>query len=90
MISYALLLEIKFLITILIIKLGNTYQIVCFNNFSDQKHKIIYQSDSLHYACSRSVNEPKAERYWKKYNVYGVSQSVATNGDVNLAIAMSF
>ena len=71
--------------------IDNFGQITCFDNFSNQKHKIINLIDNYRYACSKNSNVPQAVSNWKKYNVYGTGHAVnSNNGDAFMAIALSF
>jgi hypothetical protein len=82
-----------FLLIILIyiyILTDNFGQVTCFDNFSNQKHKIVNLIDNQRYACSKNSNVPQAVSNWKKYNVYGTGHAVTTNGDAFMAIALSF
>jgi len=69
---------------------NNFGQVTCFDNFSNQKHKIVNLIDNQRYACSKNSNVPQAVSNWKKYNVYGTGHAVTTNGDAFMAIALSF
>jgi len=69
---------------------NNFGQVTCFDNFSNQKHKIVNLIDNQRYACSKNSNVPQAVSNWKKYNVYGTGHAVTSNGDAFMAIALSF
>jgi hypothetical protein len=69
---------------------NNFGQVTCFDNFSNQKHKIVNLIDNQRYACSKNSGVPQAVSNWKKYNVYGTGHAVTPNGDAFMAIALSF
>ena len=68
----------------------NFGQVTCFDNFSNQKHRLFNLIDNQRYACSKNSGVPQAVSNWKKYNVYGTGHAVTPNGDAFMAIALSF
>jgi len=68
----------------------NFGQITCFDNFSNQKHKIVNIIDNKRYICSKNSQVKNAVENWKKYNIYGTGYAVSKDGDHFMAIALSF
>jgi len=69
---------------------NNFGQVTCFDNFSNQRHKVYSLVESQRYGCSKNTKVVGALDNWKKYTVYGTGHSVNSNGDVFMAIALTY
>lgn len=65
-------------------------QITCFDNFSNQKHKIARLIDNERYICSKNSKIRSVFDNWKRYTTYGTGYALSANGDAVMTIALSF
>ena len=70
--------------------IDNFGQVTCFDNFSNQRHKVYSLAETERYVCSKNTKVAGALDNWKKYTMYGTGHSVNANGDAFMAIALNY
>ena len=70
--------------------IDNFGQVTCFDNFSNQRHKVYSLAETERYVCSKNTKVAGALDNWKKYTMYGTGHSVNANGDAFMAIALTY
>ena len=68
----------------------NFGQVTCFDNFSNQRYRVVNLIDNQRYVCSKNSKIQSALDNWRKYTTYGTGHSVNANGDAYMAIALTY
>ena len=61
-----------------------------FDNFSNQRYKILNTIDDQRYVCSKNSKIKISIGNWKKYTTYGTGHSGNAKGDDFMAIALTY
>ncbi len=90
--EYAFLFNLSFISIFFYFQkyIDNFGQVTYFDNFSNQRYKIVNTIDDQRYVCSKNSKIQISIDNWKKYTTYGTGHSGNAKGDDFMAIALTY